>query len=133
MFLAAGRTFDAAASGRDKGRGYKYFLACAFTIPFLRGKELDSDGKPDSSDPFGPKLDLPEMAELFPDIDEGAFRARKKRPEEPDIFSGAPRTGTSSPPPADARPLPSLSRTFCPAGALLATKLAHCPYPLVFL
>ena len=31
--LISGRSWDVEASGRDKGGGYKYFLACAYAIP----------------------------------------------------------------------------------------------------
>ena len=29
----AGQSFDPVASGRDKGGGYKYFLACSYAVP----------------------------------------------------------------------------------------------------
>ena len=43
--FVSGRSFDPVSSGRDRGLGYKYFLACAFTVPLppVRKKEPPSD------------------------------------------------------------------------------------------
>ena len=65
-----GQSWDPIASGRDKGRGYKYFLASAFTIPLefnsVNGPEKTSPGKdaePPEAAPHG--MDLPDMRDLF--------------------------------------------------------------------
>ena len=80
-----GRFWDPVASGRDKGLGYRYFLAAAFTIPLKFGEESPKGAteepiaeiRPDSSEPpevlvlerpEGPMDgDIPSMEELFGD------------------------------------------------------------------
>ena len=94
----AGRSFDATASGRDTGGGYKYFLACAFTVPLLKPGRSDSEVDPEQSEPLVPAPDVPDMAELFPEEEEGQlslepveevleravhFRAKEAAPGEP--------------------------------------------------
>ena len=65
-----GQGWDPGASGRDKGWGYKYFLASAFTIPLepKTSVEATEDQRlqaPQVSEPVPADLDLPDMAELF--------------------------------------------------------------------
>ena len=115
----AGRSFDATASGRDKGRGYKYFLACAFTVPLRAANTVQEEPSGEvpllKSDPV-----LPDMAELFPADGEDEvqlepvaeatgkvvrFRARSKRPEEPEEVPVSDSEGDPPlPPPAEAPP-----------------------------
>eukprot|EP00439_Symbiodinium_sp_Y106_P058360 s2446_g8.t1 len=45
--LIPGRSWDVEASGRDKGGGYRYFLACAYTIP---GEFAPGSGRDESKD-----------------------------------------------------------------------------------
>ena len=75
-----GKCWDPVASGRDKGMGYMYFLAAAFTIPIRRDKDFsrdDPDPKPvdatlgveehqeDSASRENEPFELPDMADLF--------------------------------------------------------------------
>ena len=50
-----GQGFDAVSSGRDLGHGYKYFLACAYSIPISLNARPSSPCKkpPDSEEPQG--------------------------------------------------------------------------------
>ena len=83
-----GRCWDPVASGRDKGLGYKYFLAAAFTIPLnSKKKELPpAEGQlptaepmqrlePPASEvgPVGDEVELPDMVDLFGEEDEAAL------------------------------------------------------------
>ena len=70
-----GRSYDPAASGRDRGLGYKYFLACAFTVPLKVGewryRALVDDPPKKAVEPpvvdteTGEPLDIPSLEELF--------------------------------------------------------------------
>ena len=107
-----GQGYDPVASGRDKGHGYRYFLACAFTLPLWGGTEAPVTGTGPSpgheTDPVErgdgsfeePSLapDIPRMEDLFPPeleplsvvqsaVSEKAVthRVRFKRPEASDV------------------------------------------------
>ena len=43
--LISGLSWNVESSGRDRGKGYRYFLACAYTVP--RGYELKAGGVED--------------------------------------------------------------------------------------
>ena len=107
----SGRGYDPAASGRDRGLGYKYFLACAYTLAVR-------PAIPDHEEPKEPPVvlegsgcveELPSMEELFGDR-LGAVRARVrgKRPEPLEPATGS--SGANEPPsasrPAEPPPLP---------------------------
>ena len=138
----AGRSFDATASGRDKGGGYKYFLACAFTVPLLKPGRSDSEVDPEESEPLVPAPDIPDMAELFPEEEEGQlslepveevleravhFRVRGKHPEGPELeqCAGPVEPEPPLPPPAVAPSAasdpPVVTRMLC-IGAPLRSK-----------
>ena len=139
--FVAGHSFDATVSGRDMGKGYKYFLACAFTVPLELSNDPSSTGQEGSDEVLprdlkesmagaSPPLDLPDMAELFSDVsaaelhlepvNEGQaravrFRARSKRPEAPDgRLEDGPECEAEPPLPAPPYP-PSavVYRTLC--------------------
>ena len=78
----AGRSFDPVSSGRDKGQGYRYFLACAYSMPLpptfvLGSKDPPKDGECSEPEedvhplevveesPGDLVSDLPDMEELF--------------------------------------------------------------------
>ena len=113
-------------NGRDKGKGYKYFLACAFTFPLPvveKGEEpeppdskvhasLNEDGDDGASEPvLAP--DLPSMEELFTPNEGQSVeatlkvvtrRVRSKRPEsrpEPSSERDMPKESPPLPPPAE--------------------------------
>ena len=77
----SGHSFDATASGRDRGTGYKYFVACAFTVPLepspecakpLSDPDIHDSGEGEASlTDETDELELPDMAELFPPDTEG--------------------------------------------------------------
>ena len=155
----AGQGYDPVASGRDKGQGYRYFLACAFTVPV---QPLSSASTPDpdcsdetelrkKGDAVGsvPSLapDLPSWQELFgPDeaeLDTPAavfqkavtHRVRSKGPEG----GGLPRDETLGPiidadpplpPPPGPPPEMPLTRTLC-LGMPLRTKAGKEVLPAV--
>ena len=82
-----GCSFDPVASGRDRGLGYRCFVACAFTIP-LAGKvsdraltEADEERAASSAEP-PPEVELVE--EGGPGVSAVRFRFRSKGPESPD-------------------------------------------------
>ena len=118
-----GRSFDATVSGRDKGGGYKYFLACAFMVPLVRASGTPVESFTGKVEPVAPNLDLPDMAELFPEGVDGAlelepapeamgkavrFRIREKRSEDLDSLSSGvvevPEEAPPLPPPAGEPP-----------------------------
>ncbi|CAE7798008.1 GIP [Symbiodinium necroappetens] len=102
--LISGLSWNVESSGRDQGKGYKYFLACAYTVP--KGYELRVDDEPvaaeaefmedeleavrehpDREDPVGqgpagslPALDLLELPE-GPGLCAVSFRVKGKQPE----------------------------------------------------
>ena len=104
--LVSGLSWGVEASGRDQGKGYRYFLACAYTIPKdyglgvegqdqesvvgpLKGGGLETEGELlDLGDSKGPKSEevhpLEEISELpeGPGLHAVSFRVRGKRPEE---------------------------------------------------
>ena len=121
--LIPGQSWDAEASGRDKGGGYRYFLACAYTIPggfapAVSEKRKDDDpeefvecghlvrekgdGDPGGvgSIPLDPGDDLlRELDEIPLSLDEARVqvvtrRARSKRPEEEDLGEVADDSAT---------------------------------------
>ena len=73
--LLEGTSYDPEASGRDKGGGYKYFLACSYAVP--KGYEVPSEPvapvkAPEDGD-YVPPEHLPEegmeaSGELFPEL-----------------------------------------------------------------
>ena len=103
-----GQAFNPEVSGRDKGEGYRYFLACAYTVPCDYRPEVPGDEAPKGV----PLLESSETSEkapaaggigevegdLFPELwnsseDDGEgghgakavrVRVRKKRPEDED-------------------------------------------------
>ena len=118
-----GRSFDATVSGRDKGGGYKYFLACAFMVPLVRAPGTLVGAPADAVTPVDPNLDLPDMTELFPEGVAGVpelepapeamgkavrFRIREKRSEDlAGLSSGVielPDAAPPLPPPAGEPP-----------------------------
>ena len=137
----SGQSYDPVASGRDTGKGYKYFLAGAFTLPLptamagsveserpplatlADSRETGDGGVGDS--PLAP--DIPRMDELFPpegeplsevqgSVTEKAVthRFRSKRPGAEELLppeGGAPLEEPPLPPPAD--PPPVSTRTLC--------------------
>ena len=155
----AGQGYDPVASGRDKGQEYRYFLACAFTVPV---QPLSSASTPDpdcadetelrkKGDEAGsaPSLapDLPSWQELFgPDeaeLDTPAdvfqkavtHRVRSKGPEG----GGLPLDKTLGPvidadpplpPPPGPPPEMPLTRTLC-MGMPLRTKAGKEVLPAV--
>ena len=127
--FVSGKSFDPVASGRDKGQGYRYFLACAYSVPcpptFVPGVSGSTKGG-DSPAPLVNMLpeededmcmheveDLPSMEELFGPAERAVrFRARYKRPEAVDLdVTGVddPREPAPLPPPCE--PPPVLHRT----------------------
>ena len=104
-----GKCFDPVASGRDKGLNYRYFLACAFTVPLPEsrpGSELPGGDVPDKEVPEagdrGPEMEPVDdmgLDSLFDALEKAVHvRIREKRPEP--SFSGSFPKG-----PADAEPL----------------------------
>ena len=90
----SGRSFDPVSSGRDRGLGYKYFLACAFTIPL---QPIPPEEKSDAEIPAGDAVALvgaeaPDEPCLVvePVLEDGIsveavrVRVRGKRPEDPE-------------------------------------------------
>ena len=106
--MCLARLFNPEVSGRDKGEGYRYFLACAYTVPCDYRPEVPGDEAPKGV----PLLESSETSEkapaaggigevegdLFPELwnsseDDGEgghgakavrVRVRKKRPEDED-------------------------------------------------
>ena len=87
----AGRCFDPTASGRERGLGYRYFVACAFTFPLARVKLEDSapvkvvprdDVEEDEPPPLLEPLDHEEMEAGVSAV---RFRKRAKASEDPDL------------------------------------------------
>ena len=81
-----GRCWDPTASGRDRGLGYRYFLATAFTFPLEKpvdasgeGPMDDKTGVPASSAPVQAPSEpdelseLPEWRELFGEPEDGSL------------------------------------------------------------
>ena len=101
-----GRSYDPTASGRDRGGGYRYFLAFAFTVPIFpvgAGVGLIEDPArmasvyldPEGSDGVGDE-DLPGLLPVFslgsesglkgaPVVDKVTHRIRAKGPEPADV------------------------------------------------
>ena len=101
-----GRSYDPTASGRDRGGGYRYFLAFAFTVPIFpvgAGVGLIEDPArmasvyldPEGSDGVGGE-DLPGLLPVFslgsesglkgaPVVDKVTHRIREKGPEPADV------------------------------------------------
>ena len=90
----SGRSFDPVSSGRDRGLGYKYFLACAFTIPL---QPIPPEEKPDAEIPAGDAVALvgaeapdepcPAVEPVLEDeisVEAVRVRVRGKRPEDPE-------------------------------------------------
>ena len=127
----SGRSFDPVSSGRDKGLGYRYFLACAFSVPLPfedSGEYSDDQGKgalPSEDPPPAGVADRDELVEVSDDdMDlERLFeamgkvvrsRARSKRPEEPDSVPGKLPSEDPEPPlPPPKDPPPVRTRTLC--------------------
>ena len=119
-----GKSFDPVASGRDKGLGYRYFLACAYSVPLsptfvpsglatgVGGEDIEplSSAVEEADEDVRLEVvsDLPDMSDLFGPAERAVrFRARHKRPEDADMPSGGP--GAASEESAiseDAPPLP---------------------------
>ena len=135
-----GKCFDPVASGRDKGLGYRYFLACAFSVPISPKSVVEATSPGKDQEP-SPKLE-PESSASSPDgleesavippqpeeeVDEGMgnlweamdravrYRARAKRPEKPDELSGegVERVDGDPPLPPPSEPPPVKTRTLC--------------------
>ena len=138
-----GRSWDPTASGRDRGLGYKYFLASAFSIPLAPTSEDKAGGpgteaKPGVEPGDAPdEMYLPDMAELFGDDDEPELvsagvegpslkvverRFRHKLPE-PEGPGRAHTTGEPTEPP----PLPPPSKA--PAGPVVRTRTLFLAVP----
>ena len=109
-----GRGYDPAASGRDRGLGYRYFLACAFTMPVQCLPEAASLPVPEELEPSivrddtGAVADLPDWGELFGDSAMAVrTRARVKRPEAAEVeVEGQDPLGSVSKDPDEPPPLP---------------------------
>ena len=118
--FVAGRSYDPAASGRDRGGNYRYFLACAFAVPILPPSVSPQVEGPASDPPDAPIPAAPPELELLSDeglaigeeaVDDGAgigpwldkvtFRIRGKRPEPADD----PVEEPPLPPPVDPPPV----------------------------
>ena len=138
--FVSGQCFDPVSSGRDRGRGYRYFLACAFTIPLSpkppvaaadSGDKGDKDlpvdhgipveaGLPEESDSIDDWIDelfrgeiAPELEVGFPGVEKAVrFRVRSKAPQERDDDSSTPEPPPPLPPPAEA-PVKVVTRTLC--------------------
>ncbi|CAE7537698.1 RE1 [Symbiodinium sp. CCMP2592] len=92
-----GVSFDPVASGRDKGGGYRYFLACSYAVPG-NYRPLVSVDKPEgedkehevSRDAAEPEL----FPELFGELESGVdlkavtHRVKGKRPEDDPVGAG---------------------------------------------
>ena len=105
-----GQAFNPEVSGRDKGKGYRYFLACAYAVPdgfYPESPDSPMTEKNPGSDPLEGKGskeagDVGKAGEdLFPELwesdeEQGAeaevkavnVRVRTKRPEDPDPLPG---------------------------------------------
>ena len=102
--FVSGQAYNVEASGRDKGTGYKYFLACAYTVPEGYSSRVDqvpdwkndeyapSESEPDvkaKETPAQPKELFPELWEPWEGSGEGGLgvkvvthRVKKKEPEK---------------------------------------------------
>ncbi|CAE6948457.1 GIP [Symbiodinium sp. CCMP2592] len=112
-----GQAFNPEVSGRDKGKGYRYFLACAYTIPDSycpEGLEVKGDAErvapaeDDASHSAG-ATGIGEFEDLFPELwdlpevgttsVEGVkavrFRVKEKRPEDEDPLVEEPADSSS--------------------------------------
>ena len=118
-----GRAFDPIASGRDRGWGYKYFLACAFSVPSAAPLDSDVAMPAPEEEPFESEcLEPVEAADVLSSRDRGpedgvsddgagvAFhldkvttRVRGKRPEDPDPLETANEELPLPPPPEPPR------------------------------
>ena len=109
-----GRSFDPVASGRDKGRGYRFFLACAFTVPVsaVPGVEEHSEIRPEGDEVSD---EPPMLVEASGGVSKVTHRVVGKRPESPDDPSG-PDDGVRCPDafPLEAPPLPPPSEPPAP-------------------
>ena len=100
--FVAGKSFDPVASGRDRGGGYRYFLACSYAVPegYVplspegSGGESKEGAAAEVVDEASP-VDQPELfPELFGTVEDGfledgvvkavTHRVKGKRPEEPE-------------------------------------------------
>ena len=148
--FVAGQGYDPVASGRDKGQGYKYFLACAYTLP-IPSSEIDASDKPHSLGKDGdikcegdeqviePVLapDIPEMEELFPPDEDDVMgkavthRLRSKRSEHAPPGEPPKKEPLEDPPlPPPKEPPPFLTRTLC-VGVPLRSKKGREVLPAV--
>ena len=85
----SGKSFDPVTSGRDRGLGYKYFLACAFKIPLppVRKEEPpleDADLRNPEADEVVHVLELVADEEEVAGLHAVTHRVRQKGPEEPE-------------------------------------------------
>ena len=114
-----GRSYDPAASGRDRGLGYRYFLACAFTMPIKALPQASPKTDEDLPEEpgiiqadTGDAVDLPAWDDLFGDpVAAVSVRARFKRPEVADQKdgegAGPPAASEVEPPEPPPLPPPS--------------------------
>ena len=136
-----GRSFDPVASGRDKGRGYRFFLACAFTVPVsgVPGVEERSDIRLEGDEVSDEPPMLVEASGDAGDFGAGVskvtHRVVGKRPEPsgpddgvrcPDAF---PLEAPPLPPPSEP-PAPVKTRTLF-LGVPLRSKRSKEVFPAV--
>ena len=125
-----GRAFDPIASGRDRGQGYKYFLACAFTMPVTASAASEAAGPASGAEMLEPEgLEPVDSIDVSAPVDGGpadatsddgagvAFhldkvttRVKGKRPEDPDVDSHSP-VPPHEEPPLPPPPCPPSTRT----------------------
>ena len=74
-----GRSFDPTASGRDKGTGYRYFLACAFSVPVF------SEAADAGSSEVPPKEEGPTTPKVPKARDEREVSATPEEPPDSDL------------------------------------------------
>ena len=144
-----GRAFDPIASGRDRGQGYKYFLACAFTMPVTASAASEAAGPVSGAEMLEPEgLEPVDGIDVSAPVDGGpadatsddgagvAFhldkvttRVRGKRPEDPDVDSHSP-VPPHEEPPLPPPPCPPSTRTLF-MGTPLRSKHAKEVVPAV--
>ena len=140
-----GHSFDPVASGRDKGRGYRFFLACAFTVPVSgvpgveERSEIRLEGDEVSDEPPMLVEASGEAGDFGAGVSKVTHRVVGKRPESPDDPSG-PDDGVRCPdafpledpplPPPSEPPAPVKTRTLF-LGVPLRSKRSKEVFPAV--
>ena len=124
-----GRAFDPTVSGRDRGGGYKYFLACSFSVPAPEEGSVEPEGlepiAPSGGDEGSAGEALDDGAGVAFHLDKVTTRVRNKRPEDPDSLA-PPEEELPLPPP----PTPPGTRTLF-MGTPLRSKHAKEVVPAV--